>query len=36
MLTNRYFLNGVKPRVHDWAAEFYMNGRQYENIWLDS
>jgi peptide/nickel transport system substrate-binding protein len=36
MLVNRYFLNGVKPKVHDWAAEFYMNGRQYENVWVDA
>ena len=36
MLVNRYFLNGVKPKVHDWAAEFYMNGRQFEWIWTDS
>jgi len=36
MLVNRYFLNGVKPKVHDWSAEFYMNGRQFEWIWMDS
>jgi peptide/nickel transport system substrate-binding protein len=36
MFVNRYFLNGVKPKVHGWAAEFYMNGRQYENVWMDS
>jgi ABC-type transport system substrate-binding protein len=33
MLVNRYFLNGVKPKVHDFAPEFFMNGRQYESIW---
>jgi len=36
MLVNRYFLNGVKPKVYDYAPEFFMNGRQYEWVWIDS
>jgi len=36
MLVNRYFLNGVKPKVHDFAPEFFINGRQYEWIWMDA
>ena len=36
MLVNRFFLNGVKPKVHDWASEFYMNGRSFETAWMDA
>jgi peptide/nickel transport system substrate-binding protein len=34
--SNRYFLNSVNPKVRDFAPEFYMNGRQYEWVWLDA
>jgi len=33
---NRDFLDGVKPRVQDIAPEFYINGRQYEWVWLSA
>jgi peptide/nickel transport system substrate-binding protein len=36
MLVNRYFLNGVKPKVHDWVSEFYLNGRNFETVWVDA
>jgi ABC-type transport system substrate-binding protein len=36
MLVNRYFLNGVKSKIHDFAPEFFINGRQYESIWVDA
>jgi peptide/nickel transport system substrate-binding protein len=32
----RYYLDGVRPRVHDWSSEYFLNGRQYEWIWMDS
>jgi hypothetical protein len=32
----RSYLNGVKPKVHDWAAEYFLNGRQFEWIWMDA
>jgi hypothetical protein len=34
--SNRYFLNAVKPKVQGFFPEFYINGRQYEGIWLDA
>ncbi|HTE83605.1 MAG TPA: ABC transporter substrate-binding protein [Dehalococcoidia bacterium] len=36
ILVYRQFIDGVKPRVHDYAGEYYLNGRQYEWIWMDS
>ena len=33
---NRYFLEGVKPRVQNHAPEYFINGRQYQTVWLDS
>jgi peptide/nickel transport system substrate-binding protein len=36
MLANGYFLNGVTPKVRDYAPEHYMNGRQYEWVWMDA
>jgi ABC-type transport system substrate-binding protein len=33
---NLFFLYGVKPRVHGYAPEHGLNGRQYQWIWLDS
>jgi peptide/nickel transport system substrate-binding protein len=36
MLVNRYFLNGVQPKVRDYAPEFFINGRQYEWIWMSA
>jgi peptide/nickel transport system substrate-binding protein len=35
LLANRNFLNGVKPKVHDYAPEFVLSGRQYEWIWMN-
>ena len=34
--SNRYFLNAVKPKVQGFFPEFYINGRQYEGIWLEA
>jgi peptide/nickel transport system substrate-binding protein len=34
--SNRYFLNAVKPKVQGFFPEFYINGRQYEGVWLDA
>ena len=34
--SNRYFLNAVKPKVQGFYPEFYINGRQYEGVWLDA
>jgi hypothetical protein len=34
--SNRYYLQAVNPKVREYAPEFYINGRQYEWIWLDS
>jgi peptide/nickel transport system substrate-binding protein len=36
MLVNPFSLNGVKPKVHDYAPELFMNGRQYESVWMDA
>lgn len=33
---NRFFLTAAKPMVRDLAPEFYMKGRQYEWVWLDT
>jgi oligopeptide transport system substrate-binding protein len=29
-------LNAVKPKVHDYAPELFMSGRQYEWVWMDA
>jgi peptide/nickel transport system substrate-binding protein len=34
--SNRYYLQAVNPKVQEYAPEFYINGRQYEWMWLDS
>jgi peptide/nickel transport system substrate-binding protein len=31
---NRFFLQGLKPRVQDHAPEYFLNGRQYQTIWF--
>jgi peptide/nickel transport system substrate-binding protein len=36
VLANGYFLNGVTRKAHDYAPEHYMNGRQYESVWMDA
>jgi ABC-type transport system substrate-binding protein len=36
LLVQRYFLSGVKPKVHDYAPEFFMHGHQYESVWVDA
>ena len=33
---NRYFLEGVKPRVQNHAPEYFINGSQYKTVWLES
>jgi ABC-type transport system substrate-binding protein len=32
----RYFYNAAKPQVRDYQPEFYIIGRQYEWVWLDT
>lgn len=36
MPSNRYFLNAVNPKIRDYVPEYWMYGRQYEWIWLDT
>ncbi|HTE83287.1 MAG TPA: ABC transporter substrate-binding protein [Dehalococcoidia bacterium] len=31
---NRYFLQAVKPKVLNQAPEYFLNGVQYQNVWL--
>lgn len=31
---NRLFLQGLKPKVQGHAPEYFLNGRQYQNIWF--
>jgi peptide/nickel transport system substrate-binding protein len=33
---NRYFLYGVKPRVQNRKPEYFLNGHQYESVWLNA
>ena len=33
---NRFFLQAVRPRVQNHAPEYYLNGRQYQSVWLAS
>jgi peptide/nickel transport system substrate-binding protein len=33
---NRYFLYAVKPEVQNHKPEYFLNGRQYESVWLKS
>jgi peptide/nickel transport system substrate-binding protein len=33
---NRFFLYGVRPGVQNHKPEYFLNGRQYESIWLSS
>jgi len=33
---NRYFLEAVKPRVQNHAPEYFINGNQYQTVWLES
>lgn len=33
---NYYVLNAIKPQVRNFAPENFLNGRQYESIWLDT
>lgn len=33
---NRYFLLGAQPHIRDLAPEFFLLGRQYEWVWLDT
>ncbi len=33
---NRFFLYGVKPGVQNRKPEYFLNGRQYEGVWLSS
>ena len=33
---NRFFLQAVKPKVQNQAPEYFLNGRQYQDVWLSS
>jgi ABC-type transport system substrate-binding protein len=33
---NPYMLQGVRPRVQGFSPEYYLNGRQYQAVWLDT
>jgi peptide/nickel transport system substrate-binding protein len=33
---NRYFLLGAKPHIRELSPEFFLLGRQYEYVWLDT
>jgi ABC-type transport system substrate-binding protein len=33
---NRFFLYAVKPEVQNHKPEYFLNGRQYETVWLNS
>ena len=34
--SGRLFLNGVSPQVHGYSPEYWMNGRQYQSVWLSA
>jgi peptide/nickel transport system substrate-binding protein len=34
MPANRFFLQAVRPRVKGFTPEYFLNGRQYQNVWL--
>ena len=36
MGANRYFLYAAKPQVQNRKTEYFLNGRQYESVWLSS
>ena len=31
---NRFFLQAVSPRVQGFSPEYFLNGRQYQDVWL--
>ena len=33
---NRFFLYAAKPEVKNRKPEYFLNGRQYENVWLNA
>lgn len=33
---NRYFLQAVKPQVQGQSTEYFINGRQYQSVWLSN
>jgi peptide/nickel transport system substrate-binding protein len=33
---NRFYLNAVNPQLRGYVPEFYLKGRQYEWVWLDT
>ena len=33
---NRYFLQAVKPKVENQAPEYFLNGRQYQSVWISA
>jgi hypothetical protein len=33
---NRFFLYAVTPPVQNHRPEYFLNGRQYESVWLNS
>lgn len=34
--SGRLFLNGVQTRVQGYSPEYWLNGRQYQSIWLSA
>jgi peptide/nickel transport system substrate-binding protein len=30
-----YYLSAVKPQVRNYLAEYYLQGQQYDDVWLD-
>jgi len=33
---NRYFLQGLKPQLQNHVPEYFLNGRQYQTVWLSA
>jgi ABC-type transport system substrate-binding protein len=33
---NRYFQQAVQPRVQNQTPEYFLNGRQYQSVWLST
>ena len=33
---NDFSLNAVQPKVQGYTAEGYLNGRQYQSVWLNA
>jgi peptide/nickel transport system substrate-binding protein len=33
---NRFFLQAIKPKVQGHTPEYFLNGRQYQSVWLQA